>query len=79
MLIFLDSHIGRVLDVEEGKDSYIIGTVFCENIERPNVFDEVENDQVFNDNCIFYFDNMHFFRYQTTEVLRIQNISRILF
>jgi hypothetical protein len=35
-----------VLDVEEGKESYIIGTVFCENVDRPNVFDEVERDQV---------------------------------
>lgn len=45
--LFLDSpQIGRVLDVEEGKMSFIIGTVFCENIDRPNVFDEVENDLV---------------------------------
>lgn len=39
-------HIGRVLDVEEDKESYIIGTVFCESIDRPNVFEEVERDQV---------------------------------
>ena len=35
-----------MLDVEKGKESYIIGTVFCENIVRPNVFEEVEKDQV---------------------------------
>lgn len=46
-LRFLESlHIGRVLDVEEGTDSHIVGTVFCDNIDRPNIFDEVENDQV---------------------------------
>lgn len=27
-------------------DSHIVGTIFCDNIDRPNVFDEVENDQV---------------------------------
>ena len=41
-----ESHIGRVLDVEEGKESYIVGTIFCENIDRSNVFEEIENDQV---------------------------------
>ena len=47
VFIYIESlHIGRVLDVEEGKESYIIGTVFCENIDRPNVFEEVERDQV---------------------------------
>lgn len=38
--------INRVLDVEESQESYIVGTVFCENINRPNVFEEVEKDQV---------------------------------
>ena len=39
-------YIGRVLDVQEGSDSFIIGTVYCENINRPNIFEEIENDQV---------------------------------
>lgn len=55
--IYLESlHIGRVLDVEEGKVSYIIGTVFCENVDRPNVFEEVEKDQV--DTFIYYLNRL---------------------
>lgn len=40
------THTGRVLDVEDGKESLIVGTVFCENIERPDIFKEIESDQV---------------------------------
>lgn len=47
-----------MLDVEEGKVSYIIGTVFCENVDRPNVFEEVEKDQV--DTFIYYLNRLTF-------------------
>ena len=55
-----------MLDVEEGKESYIIGTVFCENIDRPNVFEEVENDQV-NIQFSLNLTLIIFFRFQLTK------------
>jgi hypothetical protein len=38
--------VRRILDVEVDRDSLILGTVYCENVDRPNIFEQIETNQV---------------------------------